>query len=255
VIVARVVALRTSALKGLIQNDVDVIELDADGIVDDRRFAVLNPAGWILYGGDFAQLGSATAQHDVRTNVLSVRFDDGETVEAAAGPDEAVVGRAYGDVPVPGHVVAAPIAEALSRRLGVRVRVMRTERSGTTLPGPLTILGRQSVRRLGDELGVRDLDVRRFKMNIEIDGLNAHGEDAWCGREVQVGEAIVQVGGQVPRCVLTTRDPATGRRDHDVLRAILRYRAPMDGGKAPFGVYASVVRRGRVRVGDPVTAV
>jgi uncharacterized protein len=56
----------------------------------------------------------------------------------------------------------------------------------------------------------------------------------------------------VPRCATTTRDPNTGRRDLDTLREIAAYRGKRDGKKIDFGVYAQVVRPGRIRLGDPV---
>ena len=59
-------------------------------------------------------------------------------------------------------------------------------------------------------------------------------------------------GGPVPRCATTTRDPSTGQRDLDTLRAIAAYRGRRDGKDIDFGVYAQVVRPGRVRVGDAV---
>jgi uncharacterized protein YcbX len=58
------------------------------------------------------------------------------------------------------------------------------------------------------------------------------------------------VGGQVPRCMMTTLDPDTLKRDADTLRVLLRYRKRMATGAPPFGVYAEVVSPGLVRVGD-----
>ncbi len=89
-------------------------------------------------------------------------------------------------------------------------------------------------------------------MSIELDGVEAYAEDGWAGRELAVGEALLRIGGQVPRCVLTTLDPDTLERDADTLRAILAHRAPMAGGEPPLGVYATVVVPGTIRVGDPV---
>jgi hypothetical protein len=65
----------------------------------------------------------------------------------------------------------------------------------------------------------------------------------------------VRVGGPVPRCATTTRDPTTGIRDLDTLHAIKSYRGLRDGRKLDFGVYGEVERPGRVRVGDPAQLV
>jgi uncharacterized protein YcbX len=89
-------------------------------------------------------------------------------------------------------------------------------------------------------------------MLLEIEGCAPHEEDTWRGRHVRIGEALLEIGGPVPRCATTTRDPATGQRDLDTLREIAAYRGKREGKHVDFGVYASVVEPGRVRVGDPV---
>ena len=92
-------------------------------------------------------------------------------------------------------------------------------------------------------------------MSIEIAGTAVYEEDEWSGRDVRIGAAVVRVGGQVPRCVLMTRDPDTQVRDYPVLKAILAHRTPMAGGEPPLGVYATVVEPGVIRVGDAVAPV
>jgi uncharacterized protein YcbX len=69
---------------------------------------------------------------------------------------------------------------------------------------------------------------------------------------VRVGEAILRVGGPVPRCAVTTQDPTTGIRSLDTLGAIKGYRGLRDGKRIDFGVYAQVEQPGLVRVGDAV---
>lgn len=66
---------------------------------------------------------------------------------------------------------------------------------------------------------------------------------------------MIRVSGPVPRCALTTRSPDTGERDLDTLRLIKGYRGVRNGEAIDFGVYARVVRPGRVRVGDVVELV
>ena len=52
---------------------------------------------------------------------------------------------------------------------------------------------------------------------------------------------------------MTSKSPDTGVKDLDTLRTIKRYRPDVDGEEPiPFGVYGSVERPGRVRVGDRV---
>ena len=98
------------------------------------------------------------------------------------------------------------------------------------------------------------LDARRFRMNIELDGCAPYEEDTWDGAHVRVGSTVLRFGEQVPRCVVTTLDPATGEKDFATLTEIYRQRGRIPGDTGlPFGVYARVVEPGRIAVGDPVT--
>ena len=94
-------------------------------------------------------------------------------------------------------------------------------------------------------------DPRRFRMTITIDGVDAWEEHEWGGREIHLGEAVLRAAEPIPRCVVTTRDPDTGRRDASVLKALAELRGKKD---VRLGVWCEVVRPGRIRRGDPVTA-
>jgi uncharacterized protein YcbX len=108
------------------------------------------------------------------------------------------------------------------------------------------------VAELARQAGRDTVDGRRFRMLVDLAGCSPHEEDSWAGRRVRIGAALLEVGGPVPRCATTTRDPGTGVRDFDTLRAIAGYRGRRDGHDIDFGVYARVVEPGRVRVGDAV---
>ena len=76
------------------------------------------------------------------------------------------------------------------------------------------------------------------------------GEDALVGSELTLGDATLDVGMRLQRCVMTTRPQAGGvERDLDVLRTINRER----GGCLAVG--ALVRQPGTVRVGDTLTLV
>jgi uncharacterized protein YcbX len=90
-------------------------------------------------------------------------------------------------------------------------------------------------------------DRRRFRANVLVDGA---GEDRLVGRPVRLGDAVVDVGAPIPRCVMVTRPQAGGiGRDTTVLKTVHRER---DGVLAVGG---TVRRPGTVRTGDVVAPV
>jgi uncharacterized protein YcbX len=122
--------------------------------------------------------------------------------------------------------------------------------------GAVTVISRASLERLGSEAGVSGpVDGRRFRMLLEIEGVEAHEEDAWIGRRVAIGDAVVAPVGDVGRCAVTTKNPDTGEGDLDTLGTLAAYRPEGRTEPLPFGVHAAVVQPGRVRVGDAVRPV
>jgi uncharacterized protein YcbX len=88
-------------------------------------------------------------------------------------------------------------------------------------------------------------------MLIEVAGSAPYEEDTWIGQRVRTGDAVVEVAGAIPRCVITTLDPDQGLKDFDTLKALARHRGSR-GKDVLFGVWAQIAEPGRVRVGDPV---
>jgi uncharacterized protein YcbX len=99
---------------------------------------------------------------------------------------------------------------------------------------------------------VDEIDGRRFRMLIDLEGAAPREEDSWIGRRIALGDAILRVTKPDARCAITTQDPDTGVRDLDTLRTIISYRGLREGKHADLGVLADVERPGRIRVGDEV---
>jgi uncharacterized protein YcbX len=144
----------------------------------------------------------------------------------------------------------------LSEHVGKRLRLVEPVEGGATDrvgKGPATLISRASLERLAAEAGVEEIDPRRFRMLIEIDGVGAHDEDCWVGRRARVGEALIAWGGHVGRCLITSRDPDTGEIDLPTLDVLGDYRSGLDATEPlPFGIYGRMIEAGRVAVGDPV---
>jgi uncharacterized protein YcbX len=251
--VATVSHLRASPVKGLNQTERPELTLVPEGIDEDRRFVIVED-GKALYGANLAAIAGATAAWDAAAGTLTITFADGEAVTGEVTTGASLTAYAYARREVPGAIVHGPWADALSARTGKTLTLIQTP-IGRGSPGAITLIGEASVERVAAELGVPALGPRRFKMSIEVTGTGEYEEDTWSGRDVRIGGAVVRVGGQVPRCVLMTRDPDTQRNDYPVLKAILAHRAPMAGGEPPLGVYATVVEPGVIRVGDTVAPV
>ncbi len=63
----------------------------------------------------------------------------------------------------------------------------------------------------------------------------------------------MRFGGNVGRCLVTSRDPDSGEINLPTLDLLGEYRQGLDSTEPlPFGIYGEVVRPGTVRVGDAV---
>lgn len=245
-----VVRLSTTPVKSLLLHHPDEIDLEAFGVAADRRFYLIREDGRLLAGLHHGPLALVRADWEPETDRLTLAFPDGQLVDGPVELGEQVLTDFWGHR-VEGRLVAGPWAEALSAFALRPVRLVKADVSaGAVDVEPLTLVSSESVAELARRVRVEAVDARRFRMLFEIAGCHPHEEDTWAGRHVRIGEAVIEIGGPVPRCATTTRDPDTGKRDLDTLREIAAYRGKRDGKTIDFGVYASVVSPGLVRVGD-----
>ena len=259
-----VARLSLSPVKGLKLFHPDSVEIGLNGVPGDRVFYLVDEEGRMANGKLVGELVQVEARLDARLDRLTLRFPGdggggggggGTAVEGDARTLGAVVETSFYGRPVTGRVVEGPFSEALSEAAGRTVRLVRADQvsAACDVLHPVSVLSRGScdelARRSGDP---RLADDRRFRMLIAVDGCAAHEEDTWAGRRVRIGDAVIEVAGDVGRCVITGHSPDTGRTDADTLKAISAYRGASEG-RISFGMYADVVAAGRVRVGDPVT--
>ena len=246
-----VCALTTTPVKGMRVSPVESIELGAHGARGDRVFYVIDDRGRMINGKQLGELQTIVPEYDEET--LALTFADGTRVAAPLEYGETVQTRFFSR-PREVRELRGPWSEALSDHLD---RPLRIVHAGSAVDrgraGATSIVSRSSLRRLAEAAERDGLDARRFRMLIEVDGVDAHEEDGWVGRRVQVGEATLAMHGHVGRCLITSRDPESGEVDLPTLDLLGEYRREIDSTEPlPFGIYGEVLHGGTVRIGDPV---
>jgi uncharacterized protein len=256
----RVAWISFTPVKGLRVRELPETELTADGVPGDRAFFLVDDAGAMANAKRHGELLSVFADHDVAAARLTLRFPDGRQVAAPVELGDPLPVRFY-RMTIQARPLTGPLSAALSEHAGARLRLVAAPggRYGFLgvdrgRDGAVTLLSTASLERLREVAGAENaVDARRFRMTFGIDGVPAHEEDRWIGRDVRVGEALLRVRGNVGRCAVTTRDPDGGAVDFQTLHHLAAYRRDIETTEAlPFGVHARVLEPGRVRVGDTV---
>jgi uncharacterized protein len=252
----RVTSLATTPVKGLRLRPREAVTLGLSGVPDNRCFYLIDDHDRMLNGKQVGALCTVVADYDLSTRELSMRFPDQADVNGEVRLGEWVLSRFF-SLELHARLVIGPWSDALSDYAGRPLRIVAADpRRGAIdrgAAGAVSLISQASVVRLEQLSGDREVDPRRFRMLIEVDGPAAHEEDDWVGRQVRIGEALVAMRGHVGRCLVTTQDPETGHADMPVLDMLRSYRGGL-GTTEPlaFGVYGEVLEPGTVRVGDHV---
>jgi uncharacterized protein YcbX len=197
-----------------------------------------------------------TAAYDEQEGELTLTFPDGSVTAGVVELGEWIETRFFSREHN-AQLVKGPWSAALSDYVGQPLRLVRPERSGVDRggDGSVSLIGRASVTRL-EQIAEVGVDPRRFRMLVEIDGIDAHAEDDWVGKRVRIGEALVQMHGHVGRCLVTGQDPESGMPDMSTLDLLRSYRAGLATTEPlAFGIYGGVIEPGAVSLGDPVSGI
>ena len=240
---ARVTALWRYPIKGIGAEPLQAVTLQPDAPVPgDRAWAVHHAAaptgtsGWrhcreFLRGAGGPKLMQVMAETGA-DGTITLRHPelDPLTVDPAMTPQtllDWVAPLWPADRPAPARVVPAPKAGM------------------SDVPFPsISILNEASLRALSQRLG-HDLDQRRFRGNIWLDGLAPWEEFDLVGQEITIGTARLRIEDRITRCRATEANPETGRRDAPTLQMLEEGWAHQD-----FGIYARVTAAGTIAIDD-----
>jgi hypothetical protein len=253
---AVVQALQTTPVKGLRVVARDHVHLTPTGVSEDRRFYLVDDRGRMVNGKHLGMLNEVVANYDHAARTLALSFPDGASVAGPVEHGEQLSTRFYSR-PAQAHELRGGFSAALSEHVGRAVRLVEgIDRSGIDRGrgGAVSLVSQASLAALARAAGADEVDSRRFRMLVIVDGLDEpHEEDTWVGEQVRVGDAIVKMRGHVGRCNITHRHPETGTPDLQTLDLLRGYRAALDTTEPlAFGVYGEVLEPGRIAVGDAV---
>ena len=114
---------------------------------------------------------------------------------------------------------------------------------------PLHVVTTATLTHLKGRNQQANWDARRFRPNLVIEtASNTDGlaEQAWVGRRLVIGEAVVDCVGSTPRCGAVTRAQPGLSADKTILRTVVK------DADQNVGVYGMIANSGNIRVGDRV---
>ncbi|HEV2254812.1 MAG TPA: MOSC domain-containing protein [Streptosporangiaceae bacterium] len=274
-----VLTLRRYPVKSMLGEDVDAGDVSFTGLAGDRRLAVVSRATGKIASAKFPRLWrdlltlSAASAQDSATqgSAVLITLPEGKTVWSDdADVDEVLSGLLDEPVtltatPPPGAALDRAVPEAVLRDgVDAQVPAELMEIGGGGPPGtfvdfaPLHLLTTSTLDRIAELSPRGRAELERYRPNIVIrTGAAGFAENDWLERILRVGEDLVlRVIARTPRCAVPTLAHGALPRDPDALRVLARHNRvePLDSldPEPCAGVYAEVLRPGRIRTGDPV---
>jgi uncharacterized protein YcbX len=249
-------------------------EVDALGLVGDRRFLVTDEHGRFLTQRTLPRM--ALIETELTPTELILRApQSGCCIVPLLGSKPPVIKSVsiWKSVGLIAEDCGGEPADWLSTFLGVPCRLVRIgehfhrpvlngqkARAGDVFAFadgyPFLAISEASLADLNDRLLARGEDavpMNRFRPNLVIGGSAAFAEDTWS--RFKIGPITFRAAGPCERCVVTTTDQLTAQRGKEPLRTLATYRRdPEDPSSVNFGQnLIHEAKTGSLRIGDPAS--
>ncbi len=240
--------IRIYPIKGLDPVDLEEVSTTTKGsLLHDREIALFDEEGKIVSGKRERKIHRIRSEADLETGVFRFRFE-GKVYEFSVEETKAM-------------------EDFFSEVLGYRVFLRRSSEGfpdDRKAHGP-TLISTATIREIAGWFGLEEENVRRrFRANLEIDGVPPFWEDQLVGedspREFYIGEVLFSGEGISKRCPVPTRDPFTGEELKGFVKTFIERRketlppwSPRKRFEDTFyrlSVNTSVLKGGVLRIGD-----
>jgi uncharacterized protein YcbX len=234
-VVGHLAALRRFPVRGLGGETPDEARVQGSGLAGDRVFDLYDEGQGVLMNARSAPFLLRYRAHYLDAMVSGDDLGPWIRVRRPDGQEVALSDPAWVD--------------DVSRRCGRTVR-LRPRLEAASDPAPLHLLTTPTLRFLEAQYG-GPLEASRIRANavLDVPEGRAFEEDRWIGRQLWIGDVLVEIVRPCESCLVTQLDAETLERSPGVLAAIARGRA------GRLGVHARALTGNRLRVGDPVAII
>jgi uncharacterized protein YcbX len=246
----RVAALYRYPVKGLSGEKLSEVDLAVGATFPmDRAFALENgPSGFDPNAPAWQpKIKFLCLMKNARLAALSSRYDDVTGILTIERDGEL---QATGDLATSGGRLAIErffegyIAD--EKRGAIRLLAATGHSFSDLAQKVVSIINLESLADLERSLG-RAIHPLRFRGNLYVKGLAPWSEFKLVGKRLKMGSTELKILKPIVRCAATEVDPETAARDLDVPKALYRHI-----GESDCGIYAEVVRAGRIAENDKV---
>ncbi len=271
--VGTVTVLRRYPVKSMLGEDLDASDVSHLGLARDRRLAVVSRRTGKVASAKYPRLWRdlLTLSAEALDDGARITLPGGKTVRSTDADIDAFLSALLNEpvtltaTPPPGASLDRAVPEAVLRD-GIKAQVPAEliEIGAGAPPGtfvdfaPLHLLTTATLDRIAELSPHRRAHLERYRPNLVIrTEAGDFPENDWLGRDLRVGDdLVVRVIARTPRCAVPTLAHGALPRDTEALRVLARHNrvAPLAGldPEPCAGVYAEVLRPGRIRVGDAV---
>lgn len=238
-------------VKGLSAEPLSTAQLaPGQPLANDRRFALAH--GSVRFDPSspeyLAPSNFLMLKKDEKLALLTTRFDDESEVltierqgrQLARGKITEPTGRMLVEQFLSGFI--GPTGRGVPKL----VEAKATHHFADAPEGFISLINLASVADL-TRVTREEVDPKRFRANLWIEGLPAWTERYWVGQRLSIGGQAFDVVEETPRCAATNVNPETGERDMNLPRTLVR-----GYGHENFGVYLLPRGTGSIACGDPV---
>jgi MOSC domain-containing protein len=269
--VGSVAALWRYPVKSMMGEELNASNITDRGLLGDRQFAVVdratgkvggakNPRKWGTFF-DFRAAYAEPPRAGATMPPVRITLPDGANVTTGQADLEQVLSRAFG------REVALEEAQSGEKSQGATAEEYWPDMAGLDYRDAVTdfempagtffdiavvhLLTTATIDRLRALYPRGRFEVRRFRPNIVIStpgDEQGFAENDWVGRSVTIGGNVqLAITEPCPRCVMITLPQGDLPKDSGILRTAAQHNG------VHVGVYASVIRGGTIRRGDPVS--